>query len=341
MKASFEHIVESTPEIRHNTPMKIVFLAILLSVIFSLPTEAKPQLLDQVIAVVNDEAITQSELDNMLRPIYEQYKEQYKGEKLFKEITIARRKLLNQLIEDRLVFQAAKDKGLRIDPTHIDRQLDAFKKRFPSQEAMEEALSSQGLTVRAVREKFRRQAMVRALHNSEIRSKVIISPAEIHEYYDRNTHEFTKSTRIKVRSITIKKSDEARDKGLKDESAWEHLEKVRREIMGGADFNEMAKQHSQDVHAAKGGLGEWVEPKTMIPAIDEVIFGLRDKETSQIVETPMGYHVFTLAQKEEGSKRTFEEVRDEIEDKLYTLKSEDRFNEWMQELKSTAYISIR
>lgn len=338
--------VESPSKLCYNnlsmTRLFPLFYLPFLVLLSALPAQAAPsQLLDQVIAVVNDEAITQSELDSILRPIYEDYKQRFSGERLFRELNEARTKLLNQLIEDRLVYQEAKEKKITADAAKIDEQMEAFQKKFPTPQTMEEALSAQGVTLHGLRERLEKQEMVRTLHDQEIRAKVVVSPSEIEKYYEDHPEEFTEKDRIRVRSITIKKSEEARDKGLKDEASLARIHEIQEEINGGGDFARLAKENSQDMNAAEGGLGEWMERGSMIEAIDQVIFSLQPGETSDVIETPMGYHLFRAEEIRTGRKRDLEQVRDEIYSIIYRDKSETRFNEWVNDLKRKAYISIR
>nr|MBP9866312.1 SurA N-terminal domain-containing protein [Candidatus Omnitrophota bacterium] len=189
-----------------KTPPGLLPLYLAALMVFALPcVQAQSQLLDQVIAVVNDEAITQSELDTILRPIYQDYKERYSGEKLFRELNEARTKLLNQLIEDRLVYQEAKTKKIEVDALKVDQQIEAFQKKFPKAETMEKALSEQGVTLHGLRERLAKQEMVRQLNDQEVRSKVVVSPSEIEKYFNEHPEQFTSKDRIRVRSITIKK----------------------------------------------------------------------------------------------------------------------------------------
>jgi len=302
---------------------------------------AERELLDQVIAVVNDEPITQSELDVLLRPYYEQMRSELHGEELAMRLNEARQKLLNQLIEDRLVIQQAQKEGIQVDAVEIDEDLDAFKKRFPNDLAMEDVLKEQGMTMGDVRKKLEKQSMMRELHGREIRAKIVVSPKEVEDFYSNNAAKFDREPRLKVRSITIKKSYEARDKGVADEEAKTKISELSRRILAGEDFGALAKEYSEDVQAANNGISDWIPRGSMIPVIDDVIFSLRLGEISQVIETPMGYHLFRVEEKEPSLKRSFEDVRDEIFAELYRQKSEQRFHDWMQELKRNAYISIR
>ena len=331
-----------------HKPLEILPLFILIF-LYALPlphpafaqAATQTQLLDQVVAVVNDEAITQSELDILLRPIYEQYKNDYKGEKLIGMLNDARQKLLNQLVEDHLVFQEAAKQNIKVEEDEIDGEMEEFGKRFPNAQAMEEALRKEGLSLTDMRERLRRQTMIRRLHDLEIRSKIVVSPLEIEEYYKNHPEEFSKQERIRVRSITVKKSEEAREKGLTDEPAKDKVEGLRKKVLKGGDFGHLAQEQSEDSHSKEGGLSEWVERGAMIPAIDDVIFKIKPKEVSEIIETPMGYHFFRVEERQEGEKLTLDKARDEIFGKLFHEKTTARFREWVTELKRNAYISIR
>lgn len=321
---------------------KWIWIPVLVSLAFTPDSAwARRELLDQVIAVVNDEPVTQSELDVLLRPLYDQFREEYRGEELVVKINEARQKLLNQLIEDRLVYQEAVNQKVEVDQAEVDRAVAEFKKRFPNEMAMEEVLREQGLALTDLKERFRKQAMIRQLHNMEIRSKIVVSPKEIEEFYQKNPEKFSSRERLKTRSITVKKSYETREKGLTDEDAKKKILDIRAKILSGQDFASLAKESSEDVHAEKGGLSDWVERGTMIPVINDVIFALKLGEISDVIETPMGYHLFRVEEREQGSQKNLEEVREQIFEELFRQKGDERFYDWMQELKKNAYISIR
>ncbi|MCM8776606.1 MAG: peptidylprolyl isomerase, partial [Candidatus Omnitrophica bacterium] len=112
-------------------------------------------------------------------------------------------------------------------------------------------------------------------------------------------------------------------------------------ILSGEDFGKIAQEISDDSNAEKGGLTGWIERGDMIPDIDREIFKMRPGEISDIIETPLGYHLFRIEEREEGHDRTFEDVKEEIYSILFGIKSRERFGEWLEELKQNAFISIR
>ncbi len=320
---------------------KAVWVLLMLSLCLPSAYAVQEELLDRVVAVVNDEVITQAELDAFLRPLYEEYSQQYSGDELVKVVQEARQKLLNQLIEDKIVYQEAVKQGIEVSDLEIDKELQDFKKRLDKPDELELMLEKEGMTLKEMREKLRKQAMVRQLHDREVRAKVIVSPMEVENFYKENTDKFVVKERVKVRSLTIKKSEDARTKGIPDEKARKKIARLQQKLLEGQDFERMVQGYSEDARSKQGGLGEWIERGGMIESVDEVLFKTPTGQLTGIVETPIGYHIFRVEEKEAAKTRTLEESREQIMGYLFQQKSNVRFREWMQELKRTAYISIR
>jgi parvulin-like peptidyl-prolyl isomerase len=320
-------------------PIFILLLA--LPLFMPLARAAEQELLDRVVAVVNDEVITQAELDTFLRPIYEEYSKEYNGEELMRAINEVRQKILSQMIEDKLVYQEAVKMGIEIKDEDEEKEFQEFKSKMEKPGELDELLEREGLTMKSLRERLKKQAMVRQLQDREIRSKVIVSPAEIEDFFKNNPDKFKSKARVRVKSLTIKKSEEARTKGLTDEKAKLRIELLAQKIQLNHNFDQMVKDVSEDSHAKEEGGGEWIERGAMIESVDEVIFNTPAGKITGIVETPIGYHIFRIEAKESEQVRTFEEVKDQIAGYLFQEKSTARFRNWMEEVKKAAYISIK
>ncbi len=297
--------------------------------------------MDRVVAVVNDEVITQAEMDVFLRPIYEQYGKEMSGETLEKALQEIRRRILNQMIEDKLVYQEAVRTGIEVKDEEVDKEFAELKAKMEKPEELDQMLEREGLTLKALRERLKKQVMVRQLQDREIRSKVIVSPAEVEDFFKKNPNQFKIKERVRVRSLTIKKSEEARTKGLTDEKAKQRIELLEQKIRLFRNFDQIVKDSSEDSHARQEGLGDWIERGSMIESIDEVIFKTSVGQLTGIVETPIGYHIFRIEAKEPEKIKTFEEAKDPIGGYLFRQKSDERFRDWMEEIKKAAYISIK
>jgi len=323
--------------------MKRLFLIPILFLALATPFShaGEQELLDRVVAVVNDEVITQAEMDTFLRPIYEQYSKEYSGTELVKAINEVRQKILSQMIEDKLVYQEAVRMGIEVKDEDVDKEFLAFKAKMEKPEDLDSMLEHEGLTMKALRERLRKQAMVRQLQDREIRSKVIVSPTEVEDFFKNNPEKFKAKARVRVRSLTIKKSEEARSKGLTDEKARQRIELLAQKIKLYHNFDQVVKDFSEDSLAKQEGLGDWIERGAMIESVDDVIFKASVGEITGIVETPIGYHIFRIEAKEPEKVRTFEEAKDQIAGYLFQEKSNVRFRDWMEEVKKAAYISIK
>ncbi len=318
-----------------------LFLLLALSLCLPLARAAEQELLDRVVAVVNDEVITQAELDTFLRPIYEQYSKEYSGTELMKAMNEVRQKILSQMIEDKLVYQEAVQMGIEVKDEEAEKEFQMFKAKMEKPEELDQMLEREGLTMKALRERLKKQAMVRQLQDREIRSKVIVSPAEVEDFFKNNPEKFKTRERVRVKSLTIKKSEEARSKGLTDEKAKKRIELMAQKIRISRNFDQVVKDFSEDSHAKQEGLGEWIERGAMIESVDEVIFKTPVGGITGVVETPIGYHIFRVEAKEPEKVRTFEEVKEQIAGYLFQEKSNVRFRDWMEEIKKAAYISIK
>lgn len=327
----------------YNTFLMKRSILILLMILLSVPLSyaAEEQLLDRVVAVVNDDVITQAELDAFLRPLYDDYSQQYSGDELIKLVQEARSKLLNQLIEDKLVYQEAVKQGLEVKEDEIDEEMESFKKRFGAPADIDSMLEQEGLSMKDFREKLKKQALIRKLQEQEIRSRVVVSPLDLGKFYQENPEKFRSTDRVKIRSLTIKKSAAAREKGIMDEKAKHSINELYLKIKQGEDFNAIVQKFSEDSRAKEAEPSEWIERGAMIESMDEVIFNTPVGQTTGIVETPIGYHVFKIEAKENARTYSLEESRNQIMSYLYQIKSNERFKEWMQALKRKAYISIQ
>ena len=296
---------------------------------------------DRIVAVVNNEPIMQSEVEDMLAPIYMNMKEEFKGDELMNRFEQARLRILNQLIEDQLIFQEAEKLGVKVEEHEIDEMMLDFKKQFKSDEEMNEALKFRGLTLNRLRKSYSKQIAIKKMHGYEVRSKIMVSPQEIQAYYDAHKEGFSEKGQWLLSSITIRKKDEAIQKGTKSEDERKKIEWILNELKSGKDFSDMAKQYSQDIHAKEGGELGAVKMSELAPEVEEVIGKLEPGQLTGIVETESSFHIFRLDGKVPTKYKELNEVRDDILNLLYRKEAEEKYKTWIEELKQKAFISIK
>ncbi|MBI4394619.1 MAG: SurA N-terminal domain-containing protein [Candidatus Omnitrophica bacterium] len=299
------------------------------------------QLVDRVAAVVNNEVITQSEFDVIFRPIYEQLQKTYQGPNLQAELEKLRLQLLNQLIEDRLVYQEAQKLGIEVSDSEIQEELSSFKSQFPDQTRFEQEMEKAGIQLADLEKRVKERISIAKLHQGLIRGRVVVSPNETEQYYKDHPEEFVQKEQVEVWSITLPKGKEAVEKGMMDEAVKRKAEQFIAQLKKGADFEKLAKENSKDVHAEQGGFMGFIQRGDLVDSIDQLLFSLPKGSISDVLETENNYHIFKVGEKREASHKSFKEAESEISDKLFRQKAHERFVQWMDELKKKSYISIR
>ncbi len=182
---------------------KLVVAALLLWTVVAAPAE----LLDGVMAVVNDKVITYSEVLDYVQPVVAQLRRNYRGEELKEKVRAAQLDALNSLIDRALILQEFKDKGYSFPETHVDEQLNQIiaEDFGGDRAAFIRTLQAQNMTVAQYRDQLRDRLIVMAMRSSKTQKEVVVSPHKIEAYYNEHLDEFKVEDQIKLRMIFIKK----------------------------------------------------------------------------------------------------------------------------------------
>ncbi|MCM8770556.1 MAG: peptidyl-prolyl cis-trans isomerase [Candidatus Omnitrophica bacterium] len=277
---------------------------------------------DKIVAVVNREIITQSDVNNFSKFIRMQLATQYHGKDLEEKFFEIMPRILERLIEDKLIIQEAKKEGIKIDEARIKAALEEMKRQYPSENAFREDIVRQGLTQADIEDKIRNQLMMQAIIEIKIRNKIRINPKEVTDFYQQHQDELNKPASRDVLSISIPDAVTAR-------RVWEDLKKKD-------DFSEVAHSYNLQVNE----LGQ-IQPGQLKKELDEIISLLAVGEISDIVKFDNKFYIFKLQRINPPQKRSFEEVRQDIYNYIFEQKMQDAMDKWLNELKAKAYIEIK
>ena len=291
---------------------------------------------DRIVVVVNGEAITEREIERALAPAFEQYRSIYYGDELIKKLEEVRRKVVDQLVEDRLILSEAKRLDVQIPEKDIEMRVREVARRFPNQDAMEAALAEQGLTLKELKKSYKEQMMVRRLIDAKIGSSIMISPVELKEYFMKHSNEFSAPEQVRLQNILIRPKE-----CLPDGKAKELAAEKEKKLREGGDFAALAKEYSEGPKAAQGGDMGYLKKGDILPEIEEVIYELKPGEVSGVIKTSMGYHLFKVMEKTERKCANFSDVRHEIEETIFRDKIKDKIRVWVFNLKKNAYIEFK
>ncbi len=314
---------------------KILLTTTALLMVFS--SAVYPEVVDRIVIVVNNEIITQREVDVILAPIYAQYKTSYKGEELIRKLEEAREQILKQLIEDRLILSEAKKQNIVVEEREIDVRINDIKNKVGTEADLEKMLNEQNLTIKELRERYKEKIMIRKLIDQKVGAKIIITPLEVKDYYAAHKEEFMRPEEVKLRSIVIKPDQE---KGG-EEAALKKAREILKRIKEGGDFEGLAKEYSEGPGASEGGLMGYVRRGEFMPQLEEIVFNLQEGQASGIIQSSLGYHIFKVEEKIPPRSRELAEVRQDVEEILYREKANKRLRGWIDSLAKSAYIEFK
>lgn len=320
--------------------------------IFFLVTSGNIQaeVVEKVIAVVNGEIILHSELDSIVKPIVVDNKNKFEGEEGKKKLKELKNDILNRMIEEKLIVQEAKEKNIEISKGEIENALKETKNKFTSESEFEKALKNQGMTLDRLKERVKENLMAQRLMGTEVKSKVLVDDKEIEEFYKNHKDEFKEPDKIRVSHILVKvKEKDDEEKALKKIN--EILSKLRVAEGAAGKFAELAMEFSEDESTKeKGGNLGILKKGDMVKEFENAAFSLKEGEFSNIVKTPLGFHIIKLDAKIPGRFYSLTDeieinkektvIRDLIKYELATSKTKSRLDEFLNGLKSKAVIEI-
>jgi len=288
--------------------------------------------IDRIVAVVNEEVITQSEVNRVLATLEVRLRSSYTDpEELAVKVKQAEENIISQMVEEKLILSEAKKLDIKIAQEKIEARIEEAKEDFADEEQFEQALDKQGLTPKDLRTRFRDQEIMKKAVDYFVRSQIKVDPREISQFYQEKKDEFTHPEKALVKNILIK-ADSPEDERQALEKAKAVLEQLRK----GADFEHLAKIHSQ------GGLSlGYVEKGQLLKEIEETVFSLEPGQFSDVIKTPQGYRIFKVEEKKPQIPLEFAEAQVLIENLLYKKKFNQVFKKWLGQLKEKADISIK
>lgn len=311
-------------------------LAVCLFAMLAVPSLLRPETLDKIMVVVNNEVITQGEIDKMLGPAYQHYKSMYQGDELIRKLDDTRQAILAQLIDEKLVLSEARKKSIEVDEKDVAKKMEEAQSRFGAKELFEKALAEQRLTPKELKNRFRDQLMARKLIDEHVGSRIIITPVDVSEYYKEHPEEFTQPEEVSIRCILIRAT---KDRTLAQSA--ELAARIREQLGNGADFGDLAKAYSEGPGASDGGMMGYKRRGDLLPDIENAVFGLKEGDVSEPVRSSLGIFIFKVDQKRAAKTMTFSEARRFIEEAIYKEKAKEKMKAWVENLKKHAYIAFK
>ncbi|MFH0924162.1 MAG: peptidylprolyl isomerase [bacterium] len=320
---------------------QILILFFILSFSIScLNFKAAAETVDKVVAIVNGEIITLTELNEAVSFILKDNGGIINFDGAEKDPAEIKRKVLNRLIDNKLIEQETKRIGIVVSEREIDNTLENIQKENSiSREELVKKLEAKGLSLEKYKEQIRQGMEKMMLVNREIKSRVVMNEDELKKYYTENMDSFKVVTEVRIQHIFLPIPPNADEAKIKD--VYEKARDLLVKLSNKEDFGKLAKIYSQDTSSGSGGDMGWFKLGEVTPFLEKVVFSLKVGEVSDIITSSLGLHIVKLMDRKERGVRPFEEVKDEIKDAIYAKKVEKEFKEWFEGLRKKAFIKVK
>lgn len=287
----------------------LLLISLFIAILLSLADPAEARIIERIVAKVNKEVITLSELEEALASA--KVLAQLTGEEPTES------EILNQLIEDRLILVKAKEAGITVTASRVEYEIDKIKSRFPSQEAFIKALSQEGISEAELAKRYEERLMKEALTARSVK----LDPITEEDLEEKLKGQ---DLQIQVRQILVKTKEEA--------------DSIAVRIKGGADFLEMAQAFS--LSPDQGETLGFFSRGQMVAEFETAAFSLKEGEIG-IAETGLGFHVIECLAIRKTPEEELARLREEWQARLYRERLDQALESWIKELKAGAYIETR
>jgi len=324
-----------------NQFLLLIVAALATAVGTAVPT-AVGEVIDGLAAIVNDDIILASEIDDALELYRQELSLTYSGEELMLRLTEAKDFLLDRSIEEKLLLQQAKRLGLVVSDESVTKALDEIKSQFASEAEFEEELARSMESVKDLRQRIGETLLVQRISRSkrqELAAKVSISEDEVRQYYDEHAGELSGEARVRLSRIFMSVPEDSTERQRARVRA--RAEHVLSEARKGADFAELAAKYSEGPDAGPGGDLGYVRRGELKTSLEDVVFSLKEGAVSDVVEDTRGVQLFKATEVVPEGMVSLAEVRQEAEAILRQKKAEELYTKWIDKLRREGHVVIQ
>jgi peptidyl-prolyl cis-trans isomerase SurA len=322
---------------------KLAFLFTTL-VLGALPAHSQAVEVNGIAAKVNGSVITKNEVAFMLSPLYSQLVTQFprRGPEFEKQFTEAREKILQELIDRRIILDEFKQIGASIRPNLIDEEVKRqIRELYNGNEALfREELKKSRMTMDGYREMTREKMVVQAMRAQQFSDAPPPLPNEIQNEYNevKSTLRDVTKDKISFRKIFIPATD-PENPIASPETQLALSEDIVKQAKEGKSFEDLAKTYSKDAFAELGGLQENLPRTDLSPEFSAILFDAQENQVVGPLLDPRGFTIVVVISKAPGPAPALATVRPMIEERVRRKKTSAQYDRWIESRRKRAMIT--
>lgn len=291
------------------------------------------EVVDRVVALVNGDMITLSELERQVV---------IQGERLGvpddPEIQATfRAQVLEGMVDNALILQVAEQRGLRVPDRYFDewKETTIEEMNLPNEEEFIRQVELQGSNIEELKKQFLEGVLIQEIRRQDIEERVQISEPEIEQRYRENVDEFVRRPRVRLRELVIHVTEAG------EAEARERLAEAAQLIESGSDFGEVAKVRSESGSAESGGDLGLFEVSELDESFQAVVGELETGALSEPLRIGESMYLLRVDERTEESTIPLDDVRNQIAESLYTEKMASEMQNFVSNLRDNAIVEIR
>lgn len=315
------------------------FCVLLLCAIPLLAADAA--VVEEIIAKVNGDIITRTELERTRKQLEAELRQRgLSAPELEKEMKERSNDILRERIDQLLLVQKGKELNINVDPEVSKYLADLqLQSKIAQPEKFQEFVKQQtGQPYEDYRAEIRNGFLTQRVIRQEVGGRVSVPRADLQKYYDEHKSEFMREDRVFLREILV--STEG-----KDAAGIAAAEKKARDLVArarkGERFHELARDNSDAVTARQGGELGGFKRGELNKAIEDVVFDKERGSVTDPIRVSAGFLILRVEEKHKAGQAGFEEVENEIMEKLFMPKFQPAVREYLTRLRAEAYLEIK
>ncbi len=304
-------------------------------------TSARAELVDRIAAVVNNELITQSELELRAGPDLNRVRAEPDATRRAELRKDLMKKAIDLLIGEKLMDEQIKELNIEVADTEIDLGIEDVKKQNNIDGAQfEQLLLQEGYTLASYRTFMKKHMAKLKLIQLKVRGKVKVADEDVKAEYAKQSRDEALDAEVHVRQLLVQLPPQPTPAQV--ETARVKAVALAQEARTpGVNFIELAKKKSEGSSAAEGGDLGFFRRGVMVPDFERLAFTLPIGGISDPVRTKLGWHVLKVEEKRAGTPKPFDEVRDQLREKMMRDQLEHYTEQYVQELRSAAVVEVK
>jgi len=294
---------------------------------------------DRIAAVVNKEIIMLSEVEKGMEASGEEIRGEDRLERRKRAMEV-RKKVLNQLIDEKLIEIEIKKLGIKVASKELEAAMEDIKRRNGiTQDELEKYLVKEGMTFEAFKKQLEKKMQRTKLIQWSVKIDATPGEKDLKEFYQKNINGYRTPESYRPAHILFRIPQEATPEEVREirKKCLTVLEKIK----GGGDFKEMALLYSGDLSAKDGGeLGDFRRGE-LIPALEKELLRLQVGEVGEIVRSGFGFHIVKLVDRKGGTPVSFEEAKERVEADYQEYQIDKAFKQFLSSLREKSVVDIR